>query len=128
LLITKEFGAAIRLSGVVTSAELVKDAPLDEDVCDHCLRCIDACPTGALSGEGKIDKRLCGDQIFKYGFRYFRSLLKDMMQKPPEETEEILNGYGARELWQTFMTGNYYYCFKCQAHCPATKLPQRDPY
>jgi hypothetical protein len=33
----------------------------------------------------------------------------------PEHQEEM--------DWQTFMTGSYYYCFACQAQCPATQLP-----
>jgi len=124
LLITKEFGAAIRISGLVTSAELEPDQALDKDSCDHCKRCIEACPVGALSGEGKINKKLCGDKIFEYGFRYFADFLKDLIRKTPAEIEEMFKGHGIREIWQTFMTGNYYYCFQCQSQCPATQLPQ----
>lgn len=126
LLVTREFGSAIRISGLVTTSDLQADQPLSEDVCDHCRRCIDACPSGALSGEGKINKRKCGDEIFKYGFRYFAGFLRDLAQKPPSEIEESLGGHGLRELWQTFMTGNYYYCFQCQSQCPATQLPRQD--
>jgi epoxyqueuosine reductase QueG len=123
LLVTKEFGSAIRLSGLVTLAGLETDSPLDQDACDHCKRCMDACPVGALSGDGQINKKQCGDEIFKYGFRFFANFMKDLIRRPAEETEEIFRGYGLRELWQTFMTGNYYYCFKCQSQCPATALP-----
>ncbi|MBL7177095.1 MAG: epoxyqueuosine reductase [Desulfobacteraceae bacterium] len=125
LLVTKEFGAAIRISGLVTSAELEADQALDEDSCDHCMRCIEACPVGALSGEGKINKKICGNQIFKYGFRYFAEFMKGLNQKPAAEIEEVFKGYGIREMWQTFMTGNYYYCFQCQSQCPATELPSK---
>jgi epoxyqueuosine reductase QueG len=124
-LVTKEYGQAVRLSGVVTTADLSPDAPLKEDVCDHCMRCVEACPVNALSGQGKINKKLCGDNIFKFGFRYFQKVIKGMMDKPNEELQEIIDGHGLRELWQTFMTGNYYYCFKCQSQCPATRLPER---
>jgi epoxyqueuosine reductase QueG len=123
LLVTREFGAAVRLSGLVTSADLEADSPLDEDVCDHCRRCVEACPVGALSGDGKIDKKLCGDEIFRYGFRHFQQLLRDLSQRDRGDLEEILGGYGLRETWQTFMTGNYYYCFQCQSRCPASELP-----
>jgi epoxyqueuosine reductase len=123
LLITKEFGAAIRLSGVITTSCLQSDSPLCDDVCNHCMACIDACPAGALSGGGKINKKRCGDEIFKFGFRYFRSFVQAIIEKQPAEMEKILEGSGLMEMWQTFMTGNYYYCFKCQSQCPATKLP-----
>ncbi len=125
LLVTKEFGAAIRISGLVTSAELKADQALGEDNCDHCMRCIEACPVGALSGEGKINKKICGNQIFKYGFRYFADFVKGLNQKPAAEIEEAFTDYGIREMWQTFMTGNYYYCFQCQSQCPATELPSK---
>ncbi len=123
LLVTKEFGSAIRLAGVVTTAELEADAPLEQDLCDHCGRCIDACPAQALSGGGKVNKKLCGDEIFKYGFRYFARFMQDVHGRTAGDFEQILKGHGLRELWQTFMTGNYYYCFECQSQCPATKLP-----
>ena len=31
------------------------------------------------------------------------------------------------EYWQTFMTGNYYYCFACQASCPVGKPSGERP-
>jgi epoxyqueuosine reductase QueG len=124
LLVTPEFGSAIRISGLVTTAGLQADSPLKQDACDHCMRCAEACPVEALSGEGKINKKTCGDEIFKFGFRYFANFMRDLVEKSASEIEEIIKGHGLRELWQTFMTGNYYYCFQCQAQCPATKLPQ----
>jgi len=126
LLVTKEFGSAIRLSGLLTTADLDADPPSGEDACDHCLRCIDACPVNALGGTGNINKKKCGDEIFKYGFRYFADFMQDLIQKPKSEMKEILKGHGTRELWQNFMTGNYYYCFECQSQCPATKMPQTN--
>jgi epoxyqueuosine reductase QueG len=42
LLITKEFGSAIRISGLLTSADLEADSPLEEDVCNHCMSCVEA--------------------------------------------------------------------------------------
>ncbi len=122
-LVTKEYGQAVRLSGVVTTAELTQDGPIKEDVCDHCMRCVEACPVNALSGNGKINKKLCGDRIFRFGFRYFQKVMQSMMDKPTDELREIVQGSGLRQLWQTFMTGNYYYCFKCQSQCPAIRLP-----
>ena len=35
LLVTPEFGSAIRISGLVTTAELQADSPLKQDTCDH---------------------------------------------------------------------------------------------
>jgi epoxyqueuosine reductase len=127
LLVTKEYGAAIRLSGVLTQAELIPDSPLNEDPCDHCGRCLAACPAQALSGQGKINKKRCGDQIFKFGLRAYRDFLEGLVTRPKEEMVKAINDFELRELWQTFMTGNYYYCFACQAQCPAAQLPLVRP-
>jgi epoxyqueuosine reductase QueG len=124
LLITREFGSAIRLAGLLTSAPLKADAALDEDFCDHCMRCREACPVGALSEGGKINKKLCGDHLFAYGLRCFTDLFHSLTNKPAREIEALCESHTLRELWQTFMTGNYYYCFKCQSQCPATKAPR----
>ena len=126
LLITRAFGAAVRISGLVTTADLEADTPLGEDVCDHCMRCIEACPAKALSGAGKINKKLCGDRIFAYGLRFFTDILKNLTETPKEAVGDMLKTHGVRELWQTFMTGNYYYCFSCQSQCPAAELLQAD--
>jgi epoxyqueuosine reductase len=118
LLVTKEFGSAVRLAGLLTSADLEPDSALTEDACDHCMRCVEACPTAALSGKGEINKKLCGGAIFKYGFRFFQNFMNGLCEAKNDETRNIIKGYELRELWQTFMTGNYYYCFECQSKCP----------
>lgn len=121
-MVTKQYGQAVRLSGVLTTADLFPDVPLKEDVCDHCMRCIEACPVKALSGQGKVNKKLCGDHIFQFGFRYFQKVVEGMIDKRNDELREIAQGSGLRQLWQTFMTGNYYFCFKCQTQCPTNRL------
>ncbi len=118
LLVTRQFGNAVRLAGVVTTAELEPDAPLEEDLCDHCMGCVEDCPASALSGGGRIDKKKCGDEIFRYGCRAFQALMRDLVDGNRDQAHEIVTGPGLRELWQNFMTGNYYYCFNCQIHCP----------
>ena len=123
LLVTREFGSAIRLAGVLTTADLETDHPLEEDVCDHCGKCVSACPVAALSGNGVMNKKLCGGNIFKYGFRFFQKFVEGLNQKSDPEITKIIAGHELREMWQTFMTGNYYYCYECQTQCPATSLP-----
>ena len=39
---------------------------------------------------------------------------------------EAIDGAGLLEMWQSFMTGNYYYCFHCQSQCPASALYPRS--
>jgi epoxyqueuosine reductase len=122
LLVTPEFGSAIRISGLVTTAQLVPDSPLEDDVCDHCMNCVNSCPVQALSGNGKINKKLCGEHIFKFGFRFFQRFVKGLADQPTEALNNVIDGYELREMWQTFMTGNYYYCYRCQAQCRSSAL------
>lgn len=50
LLITKAYGPAIRLSSVLTDAELRTGDPMNESHCGDCRRCVDCCPAGAIAG------------------------------------------------------------------------------
>jgi epoxyqueuosine reductase QueG len=50
LVLTSDYGPYVRFVTVVTNAALKPDSPLTEDVCllEKCLKCIKACPAGAL--------------------------------------------------------------------------------
>lgn len=50
LLVTKEFGSAIRISSVLTDAELETGTPIEESKCGECLECKSICPAGAVLG------------------------------------------------------------------------------
>jgi len=51
LLITKKYGSAIRLTTVLTDAPLDARKPVNESLCAHCTRCVNACPARAHTGE-----------------------------------------------------------------------------
>ncbi|MEO7411335.1 MAG: tRNA epoxyqueuosine(34) reductase QueG [Sphingomicrobium sp.] len=57
-LLSREHGNWLFLGIVMTSLELAPDEPASEH-CGSCTRCIDACPTGAITGPGRIDARAC---------------------------------------------------------------------
>ena len=58
LLITKEFGSFVYLGEIITNIEFDPDVPL-ENACGECTRCIDACPTQALLGDGRLNAPRC---------------------------------------------------------------------
>ena len=51
LLVTKTFGSAVRLTTILTNADLSTTAAVDESQCGECHICVDICPAGALSGK-----------------------------------------------------------------------------
>lgn len=56
-LLTKEYGLGLRLSIVTTDMPLVHDAPRDigvQSFCRSCLRCAQACPSGAIPAGDKV--------------------------------------------------------------------------
>lgn len=58
LLLNRRLGSYTFIGGVLTTAELLPDAPFTEDLCGTCQRCIEACPTGALTPY-QLDARKC---------------------------------------------------------------------
>lgn len=58
LLITKEFGSFVYLGEIITNIELEPDAPTNEG-CIDCMKCIKACPTNALLGDGRMNGKKC---------------------------------------------------------------------
>jgi epoxyqueuosine reductase len=127
LLLTREFGPRVRLGSVLTSWEGDFPPPSPLSLCpEGCTACLEACPPGALLGEGRIDKTKCGRTIFQYGLRRVIRFIGEMMEGDPQKRRDLLKGFTLREIWQNFMAGNYYYCFQCQSVCPIG-TPARRP-
>ncbi|MBD0262069.1 MAG: tRNA epoxyqueuosine(34) reductase QueG [Tolypothrix sp. Co-bin9] len=56
--ITREYGSWLFLGEVLTNLELKSDRPHTQH-CGTCTRCLDACPTGAITQEFVIDANRC---------------------------------------------------------------------
>ncbi len=50
LLVTCEYGSAIRLASVLTDAPLPVGTPTNHSLCGDCHACVDACPGRAIKG------------------------------------------------------------------------------
>ncbi len=57
-LVSREFGSWLFIGSIFTSAEIEPDAA-EEDHCGACRRCLDICPTAALTAPYRIDARAC---------------------------------------------------------------------
>lgn len=69
LLLTPEFGPRVRLTAVITDAEIESDEPSDKDFCEDCDNiCIEVCPADALEEPSddsayEIDKFACCNSL-----------------------------------------------------------------
>jgi epoxyqueuosine reductase len=59
LLISPRAGSWLFLGEIITTAELSPTPPAQMPSCGSCRRCIEACPTGAISPEYVLDANLC---------------------------------------------------------------------
>jgi epoxyqueuosine reductase len=78
LLVTEEYGPAVRLGSVLTDAELETGGPVNASRCGECHRCVDRCPAGAIAGsnwslgaprESMYDAFVCRDTAKKLAGR-----------------------------------------------------------
>ncbi|WP_165038048.1 tRNA epoxyqueuosine(34) reductase QueG [Enterococcus sp. ZJ1622] len=58
LLITEEFGSFVYLGEIITNIVFEPDKP-GEFGCGDCTRCVTACPTKALLGDGRMNAQRC---------------------------------------------------------------------
>jgi len=57
-LVSRRLGNWILLSEILTTLELPPDAP-EQNRCGRCVRCLDACPTRAITAPFQLDARRC---------------------------------------------------------------------
>lgn len=58
MLLNETLGTWFFLSSILTTLSLPADPPV-RDRCGSCVRCIEACPTGAITRPYRVDSRLC---------------------------------------------------------------------
>jgi epoxyqueuosine reductase len=58
LLLNKQRGSFYFLAELIIDLELEEDGPM-QDYCGTCTKCIDACPTDAIVGDGVVDASKC---------------------------------------------------------------------
>ena len=111
LIINPEYGPWIRLQSILTDAPLVPDEEFSEDLCGECTRCIDACPTGALTPY-VIDPEKCLIGISEAELA--RLIMEDLPFTEFRDTPDHV----FREHMPRFTTNSVLMCTTCQRACP----------
>lgn len=57
-LISRRLGNWFFLAEIITTLKLEPDSP-EKNRCGHCIRCLEACPTGAITAPFQLDARRC---------------------------------------------------------------------
>lgn len=99
-LITRSHGSWVFLGEILLTAELECDDPFPYDLCGSCVRCIDACPTGAIVGPRELDATRCLSYV----------TIEHRGEIPPD--------------FEGRMEGWVYGCDVCQEVCPWNRFEQ----
>ena len=97
LLINKNMGSYFFIAEIISDLDLEYDSPVS-DMCGKCTRCIDACPTDAITKAQVIDAQKC-----------ISYLTIENKKKIPKELQKNMNGY-------------IFGCDICQEVCPWNKF------
>jgi epoxyqueuosine reductase len=100
LLLSQEAGSMFFLGEILTDLPLPVDAPTS-DRCGTCSRCIDICPTRAITGSYQLDARRCISYL--------------TIEHPGPIPEDL----------RPLMGNRIYGCDDCQLVCPWNKFAQR---
>ncbi len=101
LLINRDVGSYFFLAELIIDLPLTADPPI-KDYCGTCTKCIDACPTEAISPSGYL---LDGSKCISY-------LTIELREAIPEAYQDKLNGWA-------------FGCDICQEVCPWNRFAQR---
>jgi epoxyqueuosine reductase QueG len=119
LVINPRFGTRIIFTAVLTELPLESDPPVEDELCDQCNLCVEACPAQALDHEGQTDALKCLSVSQPYGIGGTVRYLRRFVGTSPQEQKELLRDPDLLHIYQAQFMGFQYHCFACMAACPA---------
>lgn len=118
LLVTPEFGPFVRLGTILTDASLDAGQPLDENPCDDCEACKDACPAKAIQEDGTLEYRACASQMMGSGLPGIINSIRQMVGADENTVKGVIYSPDFWDMWQSAVSGIFYSCSECMASCP----------
>ena len=111
LLLNDQYGPRLRLSALITRAELEPDTPLETPLCpESCSTCLEVCPPKAIRPHGFIQPR-CFEHSMSHPLLSLSSITRFLPQRASSDTlYELVTNTLARPFQVT--------CIDCLIHCP----------
>lgn len=115
------FGNFILLGTVVMEAEVTEySRPLDYNPCLECKLCVSACPTGAISPDGRFDFAAC----YTHNYREFMGGFTDWVENIADSRNATqyrskVSDPETVSMWQSLSFGANYKAAYCLSVCPA---------
>lgn len=128
LLIHPNLGSSVLLSTLLLDRPVSEyGKPLSESPCDGCKLCVAACPTGAISPDGKFSFVNCATHNYRYRLGGFVDWVENIARsanhlsyrKRATDSETV-------SMWQSLAYGSNYTCLNCLSVCPVGAAEIRD--
>lgn len=127
LLVSPEYGPAIRLAGLLTEMPPGPGKPKENklfEYCSSCGLCIEKCPARAISRQG-VDVSKCVKYVGRpYGLASLIKFIISALDRPKEEVKAMIRSPEFWNYYQNFMIGVHFNCHLCQSVCPAGRSRQ----
>jgi len=123
LLITPEMGPRQRIGLCITTAELEPTPLITEDVCNHCLNCVEACPGGAITENGpeEFDPVKCIKTVQRWTSSYEDSLKNFLSRRQNAWDDETRLRRDAKFVVYNLIVGTGLCGSGCINTCPIGK-------
>ncbi len=110
MFIHSQFGTLIRLSTIITTADLIPNPIFQGQICRECNLCIENCPNNAFDKNGNFLKLVCLRAVVKHGVNVLHPYDKNYIKNLELFTNTMLLEYAIG-------------CTKCLEVCPINKAP-----